>query len=74
MPAWIQSVRYSLRTSASEAPIEETLTNPCTPGVEGKIWEKPYQNPGILLCGHTMPEAKKRMRLKKAKQSRGETL
>ena len=65
---------YSVRTSASEAPMEEILMNPCTPGVDGNASENPYQKRGMLLCGHTIPVEKKRMRLKKAKQSRGDTL
>ena len=43
-------------------------TKPWMPGVEGKIWLKRYQNRGMLDCGHTMPERKKRITLKKTQQ------
>ncbi len=34
-------------------------TNPLTPNVEGKMYAMACHGPGMLVCGHDMPERNK---------------
>ena len=65
---------YSNSTSWSVAPIVFIFTNPWMPNVDGKMYEKSFQYQGTDEAGHDMPEANNRIRDKKMKMTKEDSL